>query len=377
MPKYKFEEIAINMTEKRKPVEADKYTYIGLEHLDAGNIHVARWGSEVPLKGEKLVMHAGDVLLGKRNAYLRRAAVAPHDGLFSAHGMVLNPNLKVVDKDFFPFFIFSDYFFDAAIRISVGSLSPTINWRDLAKIEFSIPEMEKQRSIALTLWSINNTIEKYKALDKATENLVKGKFVDMFGDPYKNPMGWPVKSFDEVASIDANMTTDYKKYADYPHIGIDSIEKDTGRLIGYRTVQEDNVISGKYIFGPEHIIYSKIRPVLNKVALPDFEGLCSADAYPILPKKNVCDRVFLAYVMRSEYFLTYVLALSSRSQMPKVNRKQINGFKMPIPPINKQEEFVKFVEMCDKGRSALQQSIDELQAMLRNILEDCFNNNRR
>lgn len=377
MPKYKFEEIAINMTEKRKPVEADKYTYIGLEHLDAGNIHVARWGSEVPLKGEKLVMHAGDVLLGKRNAYLRRAAVAPHDGLFSAHGMVLNPNLKVVDKDFFPFFIFSDYFFDAAIRISVGSLSPTINWRDLAKIEFSIPEMEKQRSIALTLWSINNTIEKYKALDKATENLIKGKFVDMFGDPYKNPMGWPVKSFDEVASIDANMTTDYKKYADYPHIGIDSIEKDTGRLIGYRTVQEDNVISGKYIFGPEHIIYSKIRPVLNKVALPDFEGLCSADAYPILPKKNVCDRVFLAYVMRSEYFLTYVLALSSRSQMPKVNRKQINGFKMPIPPINKQEEFVKFVEMCDKGRSALQQSIDELQAMLRNILEDCFNNNRR
>jgi len=335
MPKYRFEEIAINKNEKRKPVEDDKNLYIGLEHLDTGSIHVHRWGSEVPLKGEKLVMHRGDVLLGKRNAYLRRAAVAPHDGLFSAHGMVLNPIEGVVDKDFFPFFIFSNYFFDAAIRISVGSLSPTINWRDLAKIEFELPPISEQKEISEVLWSINDTIESYQELYESTDMLIRGRFVEMFGDPYTNPMEWPEKRFDEVAKIDANMTTDYQKYADYPHIGIDSIEKDTGRLVGYRTVQEDNVISGKYIFGPEHIIYSKIRPILNKVALPDFEGLCSADAYPILPLKDECDRVFLAYVMRSEYFLSYVLALSSRSQMPKVNRKQICGFEMPFPPIER------------------------------------------
>jgi type I restriction enzyme S subunit len=222
-------------------------------------------------------MHRGDVLLGKRNAYLRRAAVAPHDGLFSAHGMVLNPIEGVVDKDFFPFFIFSNYFFDAAIRISVGSLSPTINWRDLAKIEFELPPISEQKEISEVLWSINDTIESYQELYESTDMLIRGRFVEMFGDPYTNPMEWPEKRFDEVAKIDANMTTDYQKYADYPHIGIDSIEKDTGRLVGYRTVQEDNVISGKYIFGPEHIIYSKIRPILNKVALPDFEGLCSAE----------------------------------------------------------------------------------------------------
>ena len=372
MPKYRFEEIAINRTEKRKPVEDDKNLYIGLEHLDSGSIHVNRWGSDVPLKGDKLVMHRGDVLLGKRNAYLRRAAVAPHDGLFSAHGMVLNPNEKVVDKDFFPFFVFSNYFFDAAIRISVGSLSPTINWRDLAKIEFDLPQISEQKEIAEVLWSINDTIESYQELYRSTDMLIRGRFVEMFGDPYTNPMGWPVKRFDEVARIDANMTTDYQKYADYPHIGIDSIEKDTGRLVGYRTVQEDNVISGKYIFGPEHIIYSKIRPILNKVALPDFEGLCSADAYPILPLKDECDRVYLAYVMRSEYFLGYVLALSSRSQMPKVNRKQICGFEMPFPPIERQREFVEFAESCNRAKNALQESIDELTALQRKILEDCF-----
>ena len=80
----------------------------------------------------------------------------------------------------------------------------------------------------------------------------------MFGDMAENPHGWPIKRFDEVAEIDGTMTTDYERYAEYPHIGIDSIEKDTGRLFGYRTVREDNVKSGKYIFGPQHIIYSKI-----------------------------------------------------------------------------------------------------------------------
>ena len=72
------------------------------------------------------------------------------------------------------------------------------------------------------------------------------------------------------------MTTDYEKYADYPHIGIDSIEKETGLLKGYRTVTEDGEISGKYVFTSSHIIYSKIRPNLNEVALPSFDGLCSA-----------------------------------------------------------------------------------------------------
>lgn len=98
MSKYRFEQIAINCIEKRKPTEADMATYIGLEHLDPGTLTVSRWGSDVPIKGEKLVMHQGDVLLGKRNAYLRRAAIAPHDGLFSAHGMVLNPHEEVITR---------------------------------------------------------------------------------------------------------------------------------------------------------------------------------------------------------------------------------------------------------------------------------------
>ena len=350
MAKYRFEQIAINSTEKKKPVEEDRFTYLGLEHLDSGSLKVTRFGSEVAPIGEKLVMHKGDVLFGKRRAYQKKVAIAPFDGIFSAHGMVLRPREDVIDKSFFPLFISSDYFLDAAIKISVGSLSPTINWRDLKTLEFELPDLATQRKLAETLWSINDTMEAYKNLISATDELVKSQFIEMFGDFKSNSKGWPIASFDDFAKIDAVMTTDYNKYADYPHIGIDSIEKDTGRLHDYRTVRQDNVISGKYIFTHQHIIYSKIRPNLNKVALPDFDGLCSADAYPLLPNAVNCDRIFLAIVLRSDFFLDYITGLSTRTNMPKVNRKQIAGFKMPLPPLDIQRQFAAFVRQSDKSK---------------------------
>lgn len=101
MAKYRFEQIAINSTEKKKPVEEDRFTYLGLEHLDSGSLKVTRFGSEVAPIGEKLVMHKGDVLFGKRRAYQKKVAIAPFDGIFSAHGMVLRPREDVIDKSFF------------------------------------------------------------------------------------------------------------------------------------------------------------------------------------------------------------------------------------------------------------------------------------
>ena len=82
MAKYRFEQIAINSTEKKKPVEEDRFTYLGLEHLDSGSLKVTRFGSEVAPIGEKLVMHKGDVLFGKRRAYQKKVAIAPFDGIF-------------------------------------------------------------------------------------------------------------------------------------------------------------------------------------------------------------------------------------------------------------------------------------------------------
>lgn len=199
MAKYRFDDIAFNSTAKKKPVEEDKYTYIGLEHLDSGNLQVTRFGSEIAPKGEKLIMKKGDVLFGKRRAYQKKVAIAPFDGIFSAHGMVLRPKENVINKDYFPFFISSDYFLDAAIKISVGSLSPTINWGDLKELEFELPDMAEQERLAKILWAAEDLKQRSeKAISKS--NSIISAYIENFLNNHINTNAITLKEICEVTS---------------------------------------------------------------------------------------------------------------------------------------------------------------------------------
>ena len=269
-------------------------------------------------------------------------------------------------------YYFMEGYVEELRKLSIGGVIKYIKLGNLTEALIELPKIEDQRTIVDILNKSKRILSYHQQQLQKLDELVKARFVELFGDLKTNPKKWPILSFPEFAKIDGNMTTDYEKYADYPHIGIDSIEKGTGKLSGYRTVCEDGVISGKYIFTPKHIIYSKIRPNLNKVALPNFCGLCSADAYPILPNYKNCNRIFLATAMRSEYFLEYILQFSSRTNLPKVNRKEIAGFRMPLPPLPLQEAFSAFVEEVDKSKVAVQKSLDEAQLMFDSLMQQYF-----
>ena len=233
---------------------------------------------------------------------------------------------------------------------SSGSTFKSIKMNQLKKMVFDLPSLEEQDTIVSVLDRLSSAIQMREQELACLDNLIKARFVELFGEFKINDKGWKIAEFTDCASIDTNMIHDFAGYENYPHIGIDSIEKDTGRLVGYRTIAEDGVISGKYLFTPNHLIYSKIRPNLNKVAMPDFEGLCSADAYPILVKNGVCTREFFCYVLRSQFFLDYIMAFSNRTNLPKVNKNQVEGFCLPLPDYSVQMDFSKFVKQVDKSK---------------------------
>ena len=266
---------------------------------------------------------------------------------------------------------YSLMFYDVSSLVN-GATRQKLTQADMRGMEIPMRTIDEQTYIVAQLNKVSDLIALRKRQLAKLDELVKARFVEMFGDFKINPMQWPIVGFEEIALIDGNMTTDYEKYADYPHIGIDSIEKETGLLKGYRTVAEDGVISGKYIFTSAHIIYSKIRPNLNKVALPDFDGLCSADAYPILPMEGKCNRVFLAYNMRSTFFIDYILQFCDRTNLPKVNRKEVAGFKTPLPPLLLQEQFANFVVQVDQSKSTVQQGLDKLETLKKALMQEYF-----
>ena len=262
---------------------------------------------------------------------------------------------------------------DKIMALRTGSAMPNIQKSTLQKFELTIhTELQTQKHIACVLDKASSIIEKNKTLLAKYDLLIKSVFVQMFGDLSTNSKNWEIKNFTDCAFIDTKMIKDFKGYEDFPHIGIDSIEKESGILSGYRTIKEDNVISGKYLFTPEHIIYSKIRPNLNKVAMPNFNGLCSADAYPILVKKDVATREYLTYVMRSDFFVSYILTLSRRANMPKVNRIQVESFNLPVPPLSLQNDFASFVEKVEQSKQKASLSLQKAQTLYKSLMQQYF-----
>ncbi|OVE82252.1 hypothetical protein BVY04_01490 [bacterium M21] len=157
---FRFDQIAKSVSERVDPNNTDLETYIGLEHLDGESIHIKRFGTPDDVNGQKLRCYPGDVIFGKRRAYQRKAAIVNVDAFCSAHAMVLRANPDVIDPKLFPFFLHSDSFMHRAIDISVGSLSPTINWKTLRVQEFLLPPKDQQARIAELLWAMDEVVQK-------------------------------------------------------------------------------------------------------------------------------------------------------------------------------------------------------------------------
>ena len=147
------------------PSKAGVDRYVGLEHLDPASLTIRRWGTPDEVESTKLRFRPGDIIFGKRRAYQRKLAVADFDGICSAHAMVLRAKSDAVLPEFLPFLMQSDLFMERAVAISVGSLSPTINWKTLAEEEFALPPMEEQRRIATLLTASVATLDLYQAVE--------------------------------------------------------------------------------------------------------------------------------------------------------------------------------------------------------------------
>lgn len=165
---HRFDEIASEVKDKVEPSEAAVDRYVGLEHIDAGSIRIRRWGNPSDVESSKILFRPGDIIFGKRRAYQRKLAVADFHGICSAHAMVLRPKTDVVAAEFLPFFLQSDEFMHRAVKISVGGLSPTINWGDLAREEFILPTLPGQTSASVALTKALAVADHYQvALSKA------------------------------------------------------------------------------------------------------------------------------------------------------------------------------------------------------------------
>ena len=370
--KYRFDQIAINSTVKKKPIDADKEHYIGLEHLDSDCLIVSRWGAEVTPIGEKLLMQKGDILFGKRRAYQRKVGIAPFDGIFSAHGMVLRPKENVVIKEFFPFFIASDQFMERAVRISVGGLSPTINWKDLKEQEFELPSLEEQRILSEKLWAAYRLKESCKRLLVATDEMVKSQFIEMFGGCANRI---------KLSSLCSTFVDgDWIESKDQSELGVRLIQtgnvgngffkdkEDKSRYISEETF--DNLHCTEIY--PGDILVSRLPdPIGRACIIPQGIGrtITAVDCTIIRLKDIILPDYFIAYTMTPSY-AAQINEVTTGTTRRRVSRANLGNILIPCPSIAKQQQFVAIAKQADKSKFELRKSIDAIDKVIKSLINE-------
>jgi len=188
---------------------------------------------------------------------------------------------------------------------------------------------------------------------------------------------WERIPFGEIATITAKIVDPtIKEYGSLPHVNGENIESGTCRLMNVRSAFKDGMTSGKYLFDPNDILYSKLRPYLRKVAYVDFVGLCSADMYPIKINKDALDPYFTAWMLVSDDFTEYADTESRRARMPKLNRESLFAYQAPIPPLSIQQQITyklqELMAVSDELRIILSERLEAINAMPAAVLRRAF-----
>ena len=309
--------------------------------------------------------------------------VVPYRGYMGSTFKILNI-VTNADEMYIRYFI--DQNRESLRNSKVGSAIPHLNKDLFFDLKLPFPPLSEQKRIVAHIETLFAKLDEAKEkaqevvdgfetrkaaiLHKAFSGELTAKWREENG---VNTIGYAKKRFDEVSIIKSNLV-DPAEYQDYPHIAPDNIEKKTGVLLEYHTIAEDGVKSGKHRFYPGQILYSKIRPNLSKVVVVDFDGLCSADMYPI---EAIGDTKCLWYFMLSENFLEQASSAGSRSVLPKINQKELSALTVTIPDsIEEQKEIANIIDSLLAKEYQVKETaevvVEQINTMKKAILARAF-----
>lgn len=353
----------------------DGYPIVGLEHLIPEEITLTAWDEDSENTFSKM-FRKGNVLFGRRRAYLKKAAVAPFDGICSGDITVIEAKPDRILPELLPFIIQNDDLFDFAVGKSAGSLSPRVKWEHLKNYEFKLPDMEKQKELAELLWAMDNTKKSYQKLIAATDELVKSQFMELFGDPVTNTQGREVRPFKDFM-LDIRYGTSqpptFNELGEFKFIRATNIK--AGRITenGMLRISADEAakIEKCRLNGNEIIIVRSGANTGDTCVVTD-EYRDQYAGYDIIVTLNleIANPVFFNELMNTHYMQAIIKPLTVRAAQPHINSEQVQNLPMLVVPLQEQEQFATFVRQSDKSKFELEKALSELTATYKRIIAE-------
>lgn len=305
--------------------------------------------------------------------YIMKTTGCIHDGW-----LVLREKEPKINQDYLYHVLGSDLVFSQFDRLAAGSTVRNLNIGLVKGVEIPVPALPEQQRIVDVLDEAFDSIATARA--NAEKNLLNARalFESHLEAVFsQRGVGFTEKKLDEVCAITSTLVDPRKdEFLDLTHVGAGNIESQTGVFVKLQTAREEGLISGKFLFDESMVLYSKIRPYLMKVARPQFNGLCSADMYPLTPFPNEISRDYLFHLLLSKHFTDYAIQGSARAGMPKVNREHLFEYRVWLPAVKTQIKLAAKLDALHREtqflQSIYQQKLTALDALKKSLLDQAF-----
>jgi type I restriction enzyme, S subunit len=370
---FRFDQMATLINDRvENPAESGVERYVGLEHLDAESLRIRRWGEITDVESTKLRFQPDDIIFGKRRVYQRKVAVADFEGICSAHAMVLRAKPDVVLPEFLPFFMQTDQFMGRALGISVGSLSPTINWSALAREEFVLPSIEEQQRLAATLFAMDRAAHRIEDLAKSLAQ-IEASIIDSFLEEHGNACRFGDIIVSATYGTSARSTNDG---SGVPVLGVPNVRRGHLSVAEFNTVELSDAEVARYILATGDLLL--VRTNGN----PEYVGRCVSVGE--LPQPFV----YASYLIRIRVdqkrllspFVTAVINAPSIRRVLRatvrssagnynINTDELKNLFIPVPSLAEQKALLRHLDVLRSQREQVEARLAQLIAMRRSVLE--------
>jgi len=329
-----------------------------------------------------VVVEARDVLLNITGASIARCTQVPADVLparVNQHVAILRPILGVLDSRFLAYLLVSKETKDQLLNIGdkAGATRQALTKAQLQTFQIPVPSLEEQKRIVAVLDQAFAALDRARALAEANLADSEELFQAFKSSLMEHPGGTTEKvTLAQVATIESKLVDPRDPLnLDLPHLGAGNMISGSDVLVDVQTAREEGLKSGKHHFDSQTVLYSKIRPYLMKVARPDFDGLCSADVYPLTPAANL-DRNYLFHLLLGRNFTDYAISGSDRAGMPKVNRNHLFSYSFDMPEMAIQINIAERIDSAMQLRQSLSDAysakLAEIAKLRQSLLQKAF-----
>jgi hypothetical protein len=375
---YRFDQMATMINDRvDDPAESGVERYVGLEHLDADSLKIRRWGDITDVASTKLRFKPGDIIFGKRRVYQRKLAVADFEGICSAHAMVLRARPETVLPDFLPFFMQSDLFMDCALAISVGSLSPTINWTDLAQQEFVLPPIDEQRRMVEALVGITALSDSLFRLAHCLDNIEVALLRDTFGSAYSAPnASLPLVELAQLAEVRTGMAKGRapdRATTTKPYLAVSNVKDGYLDLSSIKdiVVERDRVSRYELRRGDVLMTEGGDLDKLGRGTVWEDEipgCLHQNHVFAVRANADKLDPWYLAALARSPYGRSFFLGCAKRSSnLASINKSQVSAFRVPLMPLREQRQWVSCYRSIRSQQTCARERLRQGTSLLKTV----------